>query len=289
MPSTPPSPNDLTRQQLDELDTLLQRMLSLPLSAPPEPPLPQTPAPAPNYTSNSLPAGWRADPAAAPRPVLQTTAQVDDDELPQLAAMVAPLVADAATTSASARSSHAPASLPWSSVGFAGELPLPPSLRPFGPPTPDTGVMPSVGPYAPVTNEIPVGTGTLRGVDAPALPAGFQHPATSLRLAPEPEPIAETGTETEDIAELTPVPTEPETPPNPTTTIKKRGSRVPVPMWPVFAVNWILECLLGLLGPVGTAATHPAMKHLLGWSGLALLAGAGAWAARGMGWIELPF
>ena len=32
--STSPSPNDLTRQQLDELDSLLQRMLSLPLTGP---------------------------------------------------------------------------------------------------------------------------------------------------------------------------------------------------------------------------------------------------------------
>ena len=29
-----PSPNDLTRQQLDELDVLLQRMLALPISQP---------------------------------------------------------------------------------------------------------------------------------------------------------------------------------------------------------------------------------------------------------------
>ena len=57
MATTAQSPNDLTRQQLDELDDLLQRMLSLPLN-PPESfenspparafasPLP-TPAPAP--------------------------------------------------------------------------------------------------------------------------------------------------------------------------------------------------------------------------------------------------
>ena len=32
--ATAPSPNDLTRQQLDELDALLQRMLALPLNPP---------------------------------------------------------------------------------------------------------------------------------------------------------------------------------------------------------------------------------------------------------------
>lgn len=64
------SPNDLTRQQLDELDSLLQRMLSLPLS-PPEsfapaapvqsfaPPMPYTP-PAPAFA----PAAREAPPPA---------------------------------------------------------------------------------------------------------------------------------------------------------------------------------------------------------------------------------
>src|SRR5947209_8014859 len=49
--ATAPSPNDLTRQQLDELDALLQRMLSLPLDAPsaagPAPPAAPLPDPAP--------------------------------------------------------------------------------------------------------------------------------------------------------------------------------------------------------------------------------------------------
>ena len=34
MATAAPSPNDLTRQQLDELDALLQRMLALPLNPP---------------------------------------------------------------------------------------------------------------------------------------------------------------------------------------------------------------------------------------------------------------
>lgn len=44
MATTAQSPNDLTRQQLDELDDLLQRMLSLPLN-PPESFAPAAPAP----------------------------------------------------------------------------------------------------------------------------------------------------------------------------------------------------------------------------------------------------
>lgn len=79
--ATAPSPNDLTRQQLDELDALLQRMLSLPLtpadtpspaasSAFPSnavlaaPPLPEIPAPPPPVKN------WRVDPPAPVQPTV---------------------------------------------------------------------------------------------------------------------------------------------------------------------------------------------------------------------------
>lgn len=66
--ATAPSPNDLTRQQLDELDALLQRMLSVPLS-PADTPMPVgAPAPLP-----APPPNWRVDPPApipAPAPHL---------------------------------------------------------------------------------------------------------------------------------------------------------------------------------------------------------------------------
>jgi hypothetical protein len=75
--ATAPSPNELTRQQLDELDALLQRMLALPLNPP------DTPAPAPAAqavprpavpdlppTLPTVPPNWRVDPPAAPAPHL---------------------------------------------------------------------------------------------------------------------------------------------------------------------------------------------------------------------------
>jgi hypothetical protein len=96
MATTAQSPNDLTRQQLDELDDLLQRMLSLPLNppesftpaaastpsfAPPMPPAPRempqaTPAPR-AYVPPAAPAApppaepafaWPPPPAPAPMP-----------------------------------------------------------------------------------------------------------------------------------------------------------------------------------------------------------------------------
>ena len=60
--ATAPSPNDLTRQQLDELDALLQRMLSVPL-APADTPMPAS-APPPRGAPDGppLPPSWRVDP-----------------------------------------------------------------------------------------------------------------------------------------------------------------------------------------------------------------------------------
>lgn len=77
MATVAPSPNDLTRQQLDELDALLQRMLSLPLNPPesfaPNPPLqayaPPMPMPAPvvREVPTAVPAPRLfANPAPAP-------------------------------------------------------------------------------------------------------------------------------------------------------------------------------------------------------------------------------
>jgi hypothetical protein len=258
MSSTTPTPNDLTRQQLDELDALLQRMLSLPLNAPPAPAPVPVPAvqPAPSV---SLPAGWRADTAAVPssRQSHFTNGSIEEAEelLERVAAMAVPLMATATAQ---------PMTPP--PVQNLAE----PPARMFAPPTPDTGVPPSAGP--------------LRGVDAPALPMGYRPPtespfATTPVPAPALFPQSEPVPTEEPFAELTPAtPT-----PTPAKTETARSGGVPVVLWPLFAVNWVMELLLGLLGPVGAVLTHPAMKHLLGVAGLALLAGAGAWAARGMG------
>ncbi len=60
--ATTPSANDLTRQQLDELDLLLQRMLSSPNSTQSRPaPVPTSPLPQP---PELLAPNWRMDPPA---------------------------------------------------------------------------------------------------------------------------------------------------------------------------------------------------------------------------------
>jgi hypothetical protein len=63
---------------------------------------------------------------------------------------------------------------------------------------------------------------------------------------------------------------------------------IPVVLWPLFAMNWILEKLLAVFGPPGQALTTPMMKHFLGWVGIILLIASAVWTARGLGWIQLP-
>ncbi|HEY1190112.1 MAG TPA: hypothetical protein VGE74_20860 [Gemmata sp.] len=73
--ATAPSPNDLTRQQLDELDALLQKMLTVPL-APAETPPPA--ATLPPIAQPPLPPSWRIDPPA-PAPSLAHLASTEPE------------------------------------------------------------------------------------------------------------------------------------------------------------------------------------------------------------------
>lgn len=230
MSSTPPTPNDLTRQQLDELDALLQRMLTLPL-----------PTPEPAILSPA-PSAWRMDPPAPlRRPFVTEEVPVREPE-PVAVAAPAMFVPILNTTAPEVFK-------PFPTVTLATA---------FQPPTVELD--PPEMPPAPVT---------LRGVDAPALPAGFRT-ETLPEPVPEPEPVVLVE------AESPPVEEEP-------------SPRVPVFLWPLFAVNWILETVLGLFGPLGVLTTNTVSKHVLGVLGVILLAAAGAWAARGMGWVQFPF
>lgn len=242
--ASPVSPNDLTRQQLDELDSLLQRMLSLPLTTPVGGPT--TPLPAPPLPS-AISGAWRSD-AAAPTRV---------PYFPGDPALV-PLTPAQPTLAALLRAPEAPPAT-WGPDPLARHTPLE-SPRLLAPPEP--------APSAGSAFQYPVTTGTVRGVDAPALPAGYRSPEKSAPVAPMPAPVA--------IPESPPV-------------VETKSRPIPLPLWPVFGVNWILEAILGLLGPLGTFLTHPIVKHLLGWVGLGLVVAAGVWAARGHGWIALPW
>ncbi len=246
--ATLPTPNDLTRQQLDELDALLQRMLSLPLhksesaKVPPAapPPLPEVPASA-SRPSVSL---WRADSAPTPK-------------APYIAAEPEPAVAFAPSFTAVAAPTEAIARPHFHTA-----------------PTPAVDFVPSGGP------------GTLRGVDAPALPYGHRgafdpHDAESASSAAVPSAYGRF-----DLADVNPFadpPAAAQSPPAPAPTVG-----VPLLAWPVVALNWLIEAALAWMGPLGAIARTPALKHLLGFAGILLLVGAGLWSAKGMGWIHWP-
>ena len=58
-------------------------------------------------------------------------------------------------------------------------------------------------------------------------------------------------------------------------------------VWPVFAVNWVIETTLSLFGPLRHLLTHLYVKNALGICGLLLLIAAGVWTAHGTGWITI--
>ncbi len=243
--SPPVNPNDLTRHQLDELDALLQRMLSLPLGGSPPagasdddrpaaltmPEIPPLPA--------SLSGGnWRND--AAPIHRLPHPPQVMGD-------------ANTLTWGHDAPARSTPANF---HVPTLSTLP-PPSVEVI----PDT--IPLFGP--------PVEARTLRGVDAPALPPNYRpEPAADVLLVPAPAPVHAAAAMFAPPG--TAAPTEP----------------VPTAVWPVYAVNSLLETGLDLCGPFGKLFTNRTSKQLLGWTGVALLAASAVWLARGYGLIDFP-
>ena len=207
--SAQPKPNDLTRQQLDELDTLLQRMLKLPLSASGEQPEP-TPSvaklptpPKPRFPSE-VGGSWRPDlgetesaphreeSLSTPEPELAAVAQTEPAR---------PIEAETATP------------------------PKQEAVALFGPPQ--------------ASDAIPPSTRTLRGVDAPALPTDFRsvfaEHAERERLTfakPEPAPIDD-----EPIPLLKPAPAPPSV-----------DAEVSILAWPIIAVNWVCELPLRMLG-----------------------------------------
>ena len=263
--ATMPSPNDLTRQQLDELDALLQRMLSLPLNKPEppapavsySPPLPEMP-PAPTRPA----AGWRTDPASVVKtPYLSSTTVAHD---PVAAVAITPSFTPIAAPAGPRQVAPAPQPMPMPASLLS--VPLH-EKQAIGTTMPD---------YA--------GTGTLRGVDAPATPDGFRSVFAGAPPAQDPFPSLPTLFDRHSSSVMVP-------PPDvsfgvPTKTQEPATRSVPVVLWPLWLCNAILEWMLGWLGPIGVGMTHPATKTLLGCVGVVMLLSAGYWSAKGLGWFR---
>lgn len=116
--ATTPSANDLTRQQLDELDLLLQRMLSSPNATQPRPvPMPTSPLPLP---PELLAPNWRMDSPAV------------DTRLPHMLHDTEALLLveqPSRTVETSMPMAYAPAPMPTPTVPFS-----PPPYMPAQPP-----------------------------------------------------------------------------------------------------------------------------------------------------------
>lgn len=260
--SPPVNPNDLTRHQLDELDALLQRMLSLPLggaspgaAAPDARPaaltLPDIP-PLPPAGSGT----WRND--AAPTHRLPHTPQVMGD-------------ANTLTWGHDTTPRSTPANF---------QVPTPPAPTVTMLPPPSVEVIPDT---IPMFGPPRVEARTLRGVDAPAMPSDYlAEPDADVILVPAPVAAAKTpgayasGSPAHASAAMfAPASSAPADP-------------VPAAVWPVYAANSLLETGLDQCGPFGRLVTNRVSKQFLGWSGVALLLLSAVWVARGYGLIDFP-
>ncbi len=249
-----PSPNDLTRQQLDELDALLQRMLSLPLPTVDEsavaavPVVPTAPLPMPDPVV--IPAAvknWRVDPPKAP-------------PAPAPHLLVAPLPVEMPAP----RSSPTPVAPPEPAKPHIPEMPRQVAPVPVTVPPPPAPVVPPPSPKAAPVVQVP-----------PMLPA----PVASLPFA---EPVLEP--EIPKPRVLAPQPVTPKPPPGPSA-----FAGVPVVLWPLVLINVLTDALFRRLGPVGSLLRSGLGKNALGLMGIALLMYTLAHIAQLRAWITLPF
>lgn len=67
--------------------------------------------------------------------------------------------------------------------------------------------------------------------------------------------------------------------------------QVPIPavLWPLVALNQVIDAILGLLGPPGWILRSGFGKNLLGLIGIGLLAYTAAHLGEHQGWLSLPF
>jgi hypothetical protein len=245
-----------TRQQLDELDALLQRMLSLPINQldaelPPPPALPEMtsspPMPAPPMAPAYAAPRTFAPPPAAPVPAAQPRRRAEPPTGNNLWNIPLPPSVGAAPSSnwpagiealtASATSTVAPQ-----------PAPQPGKLRVTTIPSPDEAnrsreAPPTIqrGPYAqaPIAGPAP----------APPVPMSLPMPA----------------------------PLPPMFPP----------ASLPFYLWPLGALDHSIANLLSAFGPPGRWIGQGGGKTLVGWCGMLMLAGAAAWGVMdylGVSW-----
>jgi hypothetical protein len=262
-----------TRQQLDELDALLQRMLDLPVNhledAQP-PPAEEPAAPEPASKGAEEPVEKPAEPDAKP-PLLAVFPASLVDRGPPVAYTVVE------TTDPRPESAREPAAAPEAKGEGPGDwIPLKSSWRP------------SAQTWGPLAEKWQQAQGALEPAPAPPEEAKTIEP-----VAPEPAPAVSAPPSTEPVAER-PAPA-PEVPPPAAPTPAPAADHPPVPKKPaappaprpeprppkkgwghrsLVGFNKVFYACLWLLGPAGSWLAAPAGRTLLGVVGLMCLGAA---------------
>jgi hypothetical protein len=260
-----------TRQQLDELDALLQRMLSLPLNQldsemsqmPPPPPRPAQP-PSVGYSTNPASLPPRPSASAAPRP-----AHVPTPPRPTLPAVAAPPRPAPPPPPMLPRRDPSPGDHTWNvplptpgDVAVYGNWPMgidaiAPSSRPIVPPPAPVALPPNLR-----MTTVPSPDDMNQARDNPP-------PMDRLRVeVPISPPLAHTAHGPQATK-----PVLPETEP------------VPFLLWPLAAIDWMIGKPMSLFGAPGRWLGQGGGKMLVGWIGLLMISGAVVWGVVDyMGW-----
>lgn len=254
------TPNDLTRQQLDDLDALLQRMLSVPISEKEKPTAPTPPTPPTMTTRLDPPTPAARQPHIAPASMPTAT----------VSSSPAPVIFESRIDARHfVRPEALPTPAPISPTSYDPPAPTP-ITRLFGSQEPMPSVVEqrtaSVTVEPVVTNHDPEPNIT---VEPPliAFQQAMYEPSLDLQDSAIPLTLAEA-----------PVPE--------THLFAAPQQRVPLLAWPIYGVNRVIEGCLNLFGPPGELLTTGPVKWLLGLTGIGLLGFAAAWTARGMGWVS---
>jgi hypothetical protein len=246
--ATAQSPNDLTRQQLDELDALLQRMLALPLNSPE--------GVAPTVSS---PTTYRPTVSELPLPDLPTVSL--------------------RSTSASTFTPQMPASAPTQSsvemsppVVWRGDAPSTsgPTQQLLTIPSPSDPTPAPITRKAPSSHARSIESGapaTLK-LEIPTQPIPSQNP---FKVNTNPPPVPH---QVPDVLPSQPAPA--------------KITHVSPVLAPLVAFNRVLNAFLGQLGLVGRILRSGFIKNLVGLAGIALLAYTGAKIVQDLHWVTFP-
>ena len=249
--ATAPSPNDLTRQQLDELDALLQRMLAIPLNPPDPPPAPP---------------GFALSPPPLPGPAVVPIRPTPNWRV------------DAARPAATAPPPHV---VPPPAVEAPRPTPEPVRAAPEPPrPTPPGAVVPppATEPAVPPVEPEPA---TLRHTPPGTKPTEELEPQADADSEPD-FPAAHFAFA---AAMATPVEAE-----GHVASVKESAppARVSRLLLPFVVFNFLIDYVLRLTGLPGRVLTSGPVKTSLGVVGLGLIGYTAAYLGQQQGWISLP-